>query len=86
MTLLNPHVYLDTVVVVGSLGATIEDAQKPWFYAGIMVVSCAWFFGLGYGASASSKLFASRRAWRIIDALVGGFNAIHVVSDREIYL
>ena len=71
VTLLNPHVYLDTVVVVGSLGATIEGAQKPWFYAGIMVVSCAWFFGLGYGARAFSKLFASRRAWRIIDALVG---------------
>ena len=71
VTLLNPHVYLDTVVVVGSLGATIEGAQKPWFYAGIMVVSCAWFFGLGYGARAFSKLFASRRAWRILDALVG---------------
>ena len=71
VTLLNPHVYLDTVVVVGSLCATIEGAQKPWFYAGIMVVSCAWFFGLGYGARAFSKLFASRRAWRIIDALVG---------------
>ena len=71
VTLLNPHVYLDTVVVVGSLGATIEGSQKPWFYAGIMVVSCAWFFGLGYGARAFSKLFASRRAWRIIDALVG---------------
>ncbi|WP_298987427.1 LysE family transporter [uncultured Campylobacter sp.] len=63
--------YLDTVVVVGSLGATIVDAQKPWFYAGVMFVSFAWFFGLGYGSGALSKLFASSRAWRIIDALVG---------------
>ena len=71
VTLLNPHVYLDTVVVVGSLGATIADPQKPWFYAGVMFVSFAWFFGLGYGSGALSKLFTSSRAWRIIDALVG---------------
>ena len=71
VTLLNPHVYLDTVVVVGSLGATIADAQKPWFYVGVMFVSFAWFFGLGYGSRALSRLFASSRAWRIIDALVG---------------
>ncbi|WP_297902691.1 LysE/ArgO family amino acid transporter [uncultured Campylobacter sp.] len=71
VTLLNPHVYLDTVVVVGSLGATIADAQKPWFYVGVMFVSFAWFFGLGYGSRALSKLFASSRAWRIIDVLVG---------------
>ena len=59
VTLLNPHVYLDTVVVVGSLGV------------GVMFVSFAWFFGLGYGSGALSRLFASSRAWRIIDALVG---------------
>jgi L-lysine exporter family protein LysE/ArgO len=69
-TLLNPHVYLDTVVLVGSIGAQ-QGAQRWWFAAGASAASAAWFTGLGYGARLLAPWFARPAAWRVLDALVG---------------
>ncbi len=66
LTWLNPHVYLDTVVLLGSVAATHE---APWvFAAGAMAGSIAWFLALGFGARALAPLFAKPTAWRAFDA------------------
>ncbi len=68
-TWLNPHVYLDTVVFLGSIAAT--QASRWAFGAGAMLASLAWFTGLGYGARILAPLFAKPRAWRVFDATIG---------------
>jgi L-lysine exporter family protein LysE/ArgO len=70
-TLLNPHVYLDTVLLVGSVGAQQATELRPWFVAGAGSASLAWFASLGYGARALSPWFAKPQAWRVLEALVG---------------
>jgi L-lysine exporter family protein LysE/ArgO len=70
ISLLNPHVYLDTVVLVGALGAQQSDAARPWFLAGAVSASAVWFTSLGYGARLLAPLFARPVAWRVLDALV----------------
>lgn len=67
VTLLNPHVYLDTMVFVGGISASYPLQLQSWFVAGVILSSFAWFFSLGYGARALSPLFRSRRAWRFLD-------------------
>jgi len=69
-TLLNPHVYLDTVVLVGSVGAQQGDGRW-WFAAGASASSLLWFSALGYGARWLAPLFARPRAWQVLDALIG---------------
>lgn len=69
-TLLNPHVYLDTVLLVGSLGARWGDARW-WFAAGAAAASIVWFAALGYGARLLAPLFARPRAWQALDLLIG---------------
>jgi L-lysine exporter family protein LysE/ArgO len=69
-TLLNPHVYLDTVVLVGSIGAQ-QGAMRWWFAAGASSASLLWFSALGYGARWLSPLFARPGAWRVLDAFIG---------------
>ncbi len=68
-TWLNPHVYLDTLVLVGmvSTGAT----NKAIFASGAVSASFIFFFSLGYGARLLSPIFAKPKAWNILDALVG---------------
>jgi L-lysine exporter family protein LysE/ArgO len=69
-TLLNPHVYLDTVLLVGSVGAQMGPAR--WFFgAGAASASLAWFVALGYGARLLAPVFARPRAWQVLDALIG---------------
>jgi L-lysine exporter family protein LysE/ArgO len=69
LTWLNPHVYLDTVFLLGSVSTTHGDAR--WvFAAGAMFASVAWFFGLGFGARYLSRWLATPRAWRILDAVI----------------
>jgi L-lysine exporter family protein LysE/ArgO len=70
-TLLNPHVYLDTVLLVGSIGAQQPAALRPWFVAGASVASLTWFGLLGFGARWLAPWFARPRAWQILDALIG---------------
>jgi L-lysine exporter family protein LysE/ArgO len=67
LTLLNPHVYLDTLVLLGSVGAQQEAHGKPWFTAGAMIASVAWFLSLGFGARLLAPWFARPSAWRALD-------------------
>ena len=69
-TLLNPHVYLDTVLLVGSVGAQWGDA-RGWFAAGAAASSVVWFTALGYGARWLAPWFARPRAWQVLDGLIG---------------
>ena len=70
-TLLNPHVYLDTVLLVGSIGAQQPSPLQPWFVAGASTASVAWFTALGFGARWLAPWFARPRAWQVLDALIG---------------
>jgi L-lysine exporter family protein LysE/ArgO len=70
-TLLNPHVYLDTVLLMGSIGAQQAELLRPWFVAGASFASLAWFSSLGFGARWLTPWFARPRAWQILDGLVG---------------
>ena len=65
-TWLNPHVYLDTVVLLGSISTQFGEA-KPIFAAGAMLASFGFFFSLGYGARLLRPLFANVTAWRLLD-------------------
>ncbi|MGI9310830.1 MAG: LysE/ArgO family amino acid transporter, partial [bacterium] len=69
-TWLNPHVYLDTVVLLGSVSTQYADGKMA-FALGAMSASFAFFFALGYGAAVLAPVFAKPNAWRILDALVG---------------
>ncbi|QHB18078.1 LysE/ArgO family amino acid transporter [Mannheimia pernigra] len=71
ITFLNPHVYIDTVVIVGSIGGKLDFSGKMYFLAGALLCSFLWFFGLGYGARLLSSYFAKRRTWQILDAITG---------------
>lgn len=71
-TLLNPHVYLDTVLLVGSAGAQYAGLLKVWFVAGATTASVVWFTSLGFGARLLAPVFAKPRAWQMLDVLVGG--------------
>lgn len=69
LTFLNPHVYLDTVVLLGTLAN--QQGQGRWLFgAGAAAASAVWFFALGFGARRLSGLFAKPRTWRILDAVI----------------
>ncbi len=71
-TLLNPHVYLDTVLLVGSVGAQQPaGTARLVFTAGAACASAVWFSGLGYGARLLAPWFAKPRAWQVLDVLIG---------------
>ena len=70
-TLLNPHVYLDTVLLVGSIGAQQPAGLRAWFIAGASAASLCWFVLLGYGARWLTPVFARPKAWRVLDSLIG---------------
>ena len=69
-SLLNPHAYLDTVVLIGSVGSQQADDLRPVFAAGAVTASFTWFLLLGYGARILTPLFARPTAWRVLDGLV----------------
>ncbi|MDB5878996.1 MAG: Arginine exporter protein ArgO [Variovorax sp.] len=71
-TFLNPHVYLDTVLLVGSIGAQQVGSLRGWFVAGAGAASLFWFGLLGYGARWLAPLFARPRAWQLLDLSIGG--------------
>ncbi len=68
-TWLNPHVYLDTVVLIGSVSAQYPD--RVAFGLGAGTASFVFFFGLGYGAGLLAPVFARPRAWAVLEALIG---------------
>jgi len=69
-SLLNPHVYLDTVVLLGAVGGQQIGPARIAFTAGAMTASTLWFFSLGYGARLLAPLFAKPIAWRVLDGLI----------------
>ena len=71
VSLLNPHVYLDTVVLVGSLAAQYEANIRPWFAVGAVTASFSWFFGLAYGARLLEPIFRKPSSWRVLDSIIG---------------
>ncbi|PZW29427.1 L-lysine exporter family protein LysE/ArgO [Thermosporothrix hazakensis] len=70
-SLLNPHVYLDTVVLIGSISTHYQGIQRAWFAVGAMCASLSWFFSLAYGAAWLAPLFRRPLAWKILDGLIG---------------
>jgi L-lysine exporter family protein LysE/ArgO len=71
LTWLNPHVYLDTVLLVGSIANTHGHPGRWWFAAGAVLASVLWFSALGFGARFASPLLALPRAWQVLDVLIG---------------
>ncbi|MEG3034887.1 MAG: LysE/ArgO family amino acid transporter [Aurantimicrobium sp.] len=69
LTYLNPHVYLDTVLLLGSVAGTYE-ADRWWFAAGAMLGSVIWFSTLGFGARLLDPVFKKPTAWRVLDAII----------------
>ena len=67
LTWLNPHVYLDTVVLVGGLSSRHAPEAAVAFGVGAAIASVVWFFGLAYGARVMAPLFAKPKAWRVLD-------------------
>ncbi len=70
-TFLNPHVYLDTVLLMGSVGARQPADLRMWFVGGAAAASGAWFTSLGFGARLLRPVFRTARAWRVLDSIVG---------------
>jgi L-lysine exporter family protein LysE/ArgO len=70
LTYLNPHVYLDTVVLLGGLGARQPPELRTAFAAGAGLASAMWFGVLGFGAAAAAPKLRSPNTWRVVDALV----------------
>ena len=69
LTWLNPHVYLDTVLLLGSIANA--NPSPWWFTVGAGTASLVWFSGLGYGARLAHRRLSTPRAWQVLDVLIG---------------
>lgn len=79
-TFLNPHVYLDTVVLVGGISSRYIGQEKTAFAAGAMAASFIWFFSLGYGARLLQSVFAKPRSWQILDLIIAAVMTVIAIS------
>lgn len=79
LTWLNPHVYLDTVFLLGSIAATHGD-DRVWFAVGAVTASVLWFFALAFGARLLGRVLATPRAWRVLDGFVAVVMILLAVS------
>lgn len=70
LSLLNPHVYLDTVILLGSIASQQPHEEQIYFAFGAISASFAWFFSITYGARLLAPFFQKEFSWRIIDGLV----------------
>jgi L-lysine exporter family protein LysE/ArgO len=70
LTWLNPHVYLDTLVLLGSLANAQGDTGRWWFGIGAAAASALWFPVIGFGARGLSGFFARPASWRVLDGCV----------------
>ncbi len=71
LTFLNPHVYLDTVLLIGSIASPYANVERLYFTLGAISASFIWFFFLGYGARFLIPLFNKPVAWKILNTLIG---------------
>jgi L-lysine exporter family protein LysE/ArgO len=81
LTWLNPHVYLDTFLLIGTAGAREPQDARLAFALGAMAVSGIWFVGLGYGARALAPLFRRATAWRVLDGAIGSMVLLLAVTQ-----
>jgi L-lysine exporter family protein LysE/ArgO len=70
LTWLNPHVYIDTVVLLGSIANSRGPVDRWWFAVGALIASVVWFVGLGFGARFAAPLLTTPRAWQVLDLLI----------------
>lgn len=70
-TFLNPHTYIDTFLLLGTVGAEYPAPERWSFIGGTLLASFTWFFSLTYGASKLTPLFKNPRAWQILDSIMG---------------
>jgi len=70
LTFLNPHVYLDTVMLIGSIASPYSGGDKLNFTLGAVSASFIWFFALGYGARYLSPIFSKPNAWKLLNILI----------------
>lgn len=70
ISFLNPHLYLDTVVLLGSISVQFEGTAKQWFGAGAVLASFVWFFSLSIGARYLSPIFQKPKAWCYLDRFI----------------
>ena len=78
-TFLNPHVYLDTVLLLGSIGNQYGD-DRWWFALGAGAASITWFSTLGFGSTAAARLMSRTITWRILDVVIGVVMVVIAVS------
>ncbi|HCH01278.1 MAG TPA: amino acid transporter [Vibrio sp.] len=70
MTFLNPHVYLDTIVVLGGITSSLSFEEKRWFLVGALTASAIWFYGVAYIAKKLIPFFAKPKTWQILDTVI----------------
>lgn len=70
-TFLNPHTYLDTILLIGGIGANLEDDLKLYFLLGSVCASTVWFTSLGFGARFLIPLFKKPITWKVLDISIG---------------
>lgn len=70
LTFLNPHVYLDTVLMLGSIANQYRSGEQWSFGAGAILASLTWFVSLGWGARLLGPLFSRPSAWRVLDGVI----------------
>ena len=71
MSFLNPHMYLDTILLIGTVGAQLPENQRLYYIADASTASVIWFFCLAYGARLLTPIFQKPIAWKILDAIIG---------------
>lgn len=70
LTYLNPHVYLDTMVLIGGLAAQFDLQGRVWFTGGAILASCVWFYSLAYGATRAAPFFKTTFGARLLDGII----------------
>ncbi|EGF96477.1 LysE/ArgO family amino acid transporter [Brevundimonas diminuta] len=85
-TLLNPHVYIDTVMLMGAVGSSLPESQRLFFIIGASTFAAVWFASVGFGARFLAPLFARPIAWRVLDVVTGlMMTVIAVVLVRGVF-
>ena len=83
-TFANPHVYLDTMILIGSISQQFEDFNRVYFLFGACLASFAWFFGIAYGAKLLTPVMQTPKHWRALDAFIASIMfiiALNLVSQ-----
>ena len=70
VTLLNPHFYLDTVILLGSISSSFQDQERLFFWGGAVTASSLWFISLSLGGRILAPIFQKELAWKILDSII----------------